>query len=319
MGAYLEDLTTRLWDYQREYYPNVEEYFERTQSDLRRPPIFMKDKAGDNVLHRRGAPPEEVAHLEALLPTRERHRWFRSMKSSQALVQSVFGNLILSGEIGELNDVLDDDGQKAFGGAVMSPSSVKLEHSVKHLGEPRGTSIDVFVEGHHRVAVECKLSESDIGRCSRPAIRPTQRRYSTDHCDGGYRRQRGRENRCSLSEIGVKYWDLVPRVLSWDNERDWDVCPLLDSYQLVRNILAVCVKEDGTVASDEAHVLLVYDQRNPAFQRGGKALAAFTKTHDALLDPGVLRRCSWQRLIGHLRLKSVLPWLTEALAAKYGL
>lgn len=317
MSTYSEELVGRLWDYQRQEYPVVEEFFERPQSGFQRPPVFLKDKAAENVLHRGDASTIELRKLEDTLPRNERHRWFRSMKSSQALAQSVFGNLIVSGEIGKLYDLLDDDGTSAFGDAVLSPSVVKLEHSVNHLGEPRQTSLDVFVDGGYNVAVECKLSEIDIGRCSRPSIRPTETRYDTEYCNGSYRRQLGRKNRCSLSEIGVKYWDFIPRLFKWESNRDWENCPLYDTYQLVRNILAVCVKPDGTVTLNDGNALLLYDERNPAFQEGGKGQVAFMKVGTALREPAVLRKCSWQQLVEHLREQSVLPWLTGKLAAKY--
>jgi hypothetical protein len=33
----------------------------------------------------------------------------------------------------------------------------------------------------------------------------------------------------------------------------------------------------------------------------------------------MLRRCSWQRIVQHIRQKGILPWLAEQLALKYGL
>lgn len=85
----------------------------------------------------------------------------------------------------------------------------------------------------------------------------------------------------------------------------------------MRNILAVGVK-DGKVSPDNGHVVLIYDERNPAFQEKGKGLIAFTKTQKASLKPTMLRKCSWQRIVMHLRGKKILPWLTGQLKAKYG-
>jgi hypothetical protein len=90
-------------------------------------------------------------------------------------------------------------------------------------------------------------------------------------------------------------------------------------YQLVRNVLAACVREDGTVAPERGHALVIYDDRNPAFRPGGAALADYVETRGALRYPGLLRKCSWQRIVRHLRAKGLLSWLTQALDEKYGL
>ena len=96
-------------------------------------------------------------------------------------------------------------------------------------------------------------------------------------------------------------------------------CPLHQNYQLVRNILAAGVTAEGKASPDNGHALLIYDVRNPAFQEGGKGLAAFAATREALWEPTMLRKCSWQRIVRHLRNEGILPWLTEQLALKYGL
>lgn len=58
---------------------------------------------------------------------------------------------------------------------------------------------------------------------------------------------------------------------------------------------------------------------SPAFQEGGAVLAAYRETRAALREQAMLRRCSWQRIIEHIRRNGSLPWLTEHLALKYGL
>jgi hypothetical protein len=122
-----------------------------------------------------------------------------------------------------------------------------------------------------------------------------------------------------LTEAGVAYWDYVPDLFDWQNDVDIPVCPLRKNYQLVRNVLAVCVRPDGTVSPAKGHVVLIYDERNPAFQTDGDGLHAFRETQDALKDAKLLRKCSWQRLTRHLKNRAVLPWLTEQLELKYGL
>ena len=65
--------------------------------------------------------------------------------------------------------------------------------------------------------------------------------------------------------------------------------------------------------------MLVYDERNPAFQEGGKGHIAFEETKNALLEPDRLKKCSWQRIARLLRGEKRLAWLTDQLEAKYGI
>jgi hypothetical protein len=121
-----------------------------------------------------------------------------------------------------------------------------------------------------------------------------------------------------LTEIGVLYWQYVPSLFAWKKEGDLNPCPLNKNYQLVRNILAAGVK-DGTVFSKNGHAVLIYDKRNPAFQFDGDGEKAYLETKRALKEPRMLRKCSWQRIVQHMREKEILPWLTEELNLKYGL
>jgi hypothetical protein len=122
-----------------------------------------------------------------------------------------------------------------------------------------------------------------------------------------------------LTEVGIRYWEFVPQLFSWSADVDLRPCPLRTSYQLVRNILAATARADGGVSGDKGHAVLIYDARNPAFGPEGEGTKAYTATRKALLNSSMLRRCSWQRLVGHLRGKDVLGWLTEELGLKYGL
>jgi hypothetical protein len=126
-----------------------------------RPPVVNADL---NILRAPDDPDERQAILRETLPPRNRHRWFRSMTSSQALAQSVFGNLIVSGRLDLLSGIYTDEGEPLIG---PRPESAKLEFEVGFLGEPRKTSLDVLISHSdgYRVAFECKLSESEVGRC----------------------------------------------------------------------------------------------------------------------------------------------------------
>lgn len=121
------------------------------------------------------------------------------------------------------------------------------------------------------MAVEVKFTEVEFGRCSRPRLQPSDANFERDHCDGTYTVQRRRTERCTLTQLGVRYWQYAPMLFTWDAEQDHRPCPLAATYQLVRNILAACVREDGSVDATTSHALVIYDARNPAFQPGGLA------------------------------------------------
>ena len=162
--------------------------------------------------------------------------------------------------------------------------------------------------------MECKLSESAFGTCSRPRLP----RDNPSYCDGTYSVQHGRRTRCALTEIGVQYWQHAPAVLDWDPDVDHSPCPLKRTYQLVRNVLAATVRENR-VETASGHALIIYDERNPAFWPGGEARSAYDAVCAALRDPGLLRTVSWQRIIGQLSAVRDLRWLVDGLEAKYGL
>jgi hypothetical protein len=319
MVDYKVDLNQRYWEYQRSYFPIWQVYFERPYAPDGRPPVFITRESWQNIIINPDANQQEVDKLLSLMPEGEKHRWFRSMNSSQALAQSILGNLAINDSLHYLSEMKADEGQDLFGEAQISSNNLALEYKVNYLGERRATSLDAYVSGEYQIAIECKFTEAEVGACSRPKLKPTASNYERDHCNGTYSVQRARKERCSLTENAALYWRYVPSLFEWGNELDLAICPLNKNYQLVRNVLAAGVKPDGTVSTNHGHVVLIYDERNPAFQNGGNGLIAYIETQTALRNPTMLRKCSWQRLVQHIREKSILPWLTEHLTLKYGL
>lgn len=237
------------------------------------------------------------------------------MSSSQAVAQSVFGNLKALGQMHLLHGLKCDDGSPAFDDWDPSSGTVELEHKVTHLEEPRPTSIDAFFSSpKYSIAVECKLTEQEVGSCSRPDLTEKDANYQQDYCDGTYRRQNGRSERCSLTQIGVLYWRYIPNVLNWNADHDLSPCPLNKTYQLVRNILTIAPHG----SSAKGHAILLYDARNPAFATEGEGWRSFEEVAAALREESLLRRVSWQGLLAHLRKGDDIPWLLKALQAKYG-
>jgi len=315
---YISSLVNQFWDYVYSQPDAYRELLDATNRDKKRPPVFKKSEVANNLLITPDAVPDYRVAVETTLPTKERHRHFGSMRSSQALAQSVFGNLMAMGKVSVLSELESDEGLPAFFDDIGN-ATLQMEYPVAHLGEPRPTSIDLWIEGSRRIAVECKLTEPDFGTCSRPRLKSNKdANYERDYCDGSYTLQRGRKSRCSLTEIGVRYWTYIPEIVSWDSTNSMNPCPLRDTYQLMRNVLAACVTRHGQVDMENAHALVIYDARNPAFQEGGKGNLQWTAARSALRNPGDLRSCSWQQLIKHLSRDSDLSWMVNALNSKYG-
>ena len=315
---YKADLNQRFWQYQKSKFSNEQNQFERPFAPGGRPPVFIRSELWRNVIINPDASEQEKDRLLALVPEGERHKWFGSMNSSQALAQSILGNLAIHGLLQCLAELKDDEGMDLFAKAKFISEDFAMEHKVNYLGEPRSTSLDGYISGDYRIAIECKFTEAEVGTCSRPRLIPTDLNYESENCSGAYSIQRARKERCSLTEIGVLYWRYIPRLFKWKNDSDLNPCPLNRNYQLVRNILAAGVKPDGNVSVNIGHVVLIYDERNPAFQKDGDGLIAYTETRTALQESTMLRKCSWQRVVQHIKDEHILPWLTENLALKYG-
>ena len=280
-----------------------------------RPPVFTKDFADHNIIT-----PDDAANTRntiKLIPRRQRHRHFGSMRSSQALAQSVFGGLVVAHRLDLLERITADCGQPAFG---MCPANAEaeFEFEVDWLGEPRRTSVDVlFRTPEYRVSVECKFTEQDFGQCSRPALKPGKPSYEKQFCNGDYMHQLGRASRCSLTEIGVTYWDHVPQLFNWSVSTDHAPCPIRKNYQLVRNAIAACSRIDKTADPLLGHVLVVYDQRNPEFTPGGAAYAQFVATSNTAVDKGLLRKVSWQSLVEVISKEPEFDWLVHGLRDRH--
>ena len=285
--------------------------------DDKRPPVLADRFACKNVL----IPPNrsKAKHIRDAIPRNQWHRWFRSLKSSQALTQGVFGAIRAFDRFDLLQNVSAECGRPAFF-EDHRDSTLNFEHKVRCLEEPRPTSVDVWLSGPgKRVAIECKFTEPDFGTCSRTRLRPDNVIYSEQHCDGNYQVQRQRRNRCTLTEIGVLYWKYLPDLFDWPADRDHVPCPFGDVYQLARNALAAVLTPDGKLDPTGGHTLVVYDARNPKFQGDGKAERQWRVLVDACRVPGLMRRLSWQRLMAAIVHAPELAYLVDGVGKKYGL
>jgi len=304
---YRKSLEARLWRYAKNSVPDSH------REAGHPPPVFTRESADENVLTDPDADDAVKQRVLRAIPPGKRHKWFRSMTSSQALAQSVFGNLRAYARLDLLQGLCGDDGHPLF---IRGAATCCLEHEVKGLEEPQPTSVDVFFAGEHQVAVECKLAEREIGPCSRPWWPK-----STCRCDGAYvvRPESECPDRCPLTAKRIRYWELIPELFEWRNDEDHQCCPLSSTYQLVRNVLAACLGPGGGIDARRGRAVLLYDERNPEFQPSGKGRKAWETVKCALKDPSLLQQCTWQQVTACLRADPELAWLTDGLCSKYGL
>ena len=279
----------------------------------KRPPVVAIENPSANLMLPRDR--KIASAIEAEIVETDRHRYFRSFRSSQALAQSVFGAFKAAGRLDLLSQVPSECGRRAFG-TTMPETRLSMETNIRTLNEPRPTQLDVCLETEgYRVAVECKFCEPEFGTCSR--VR--SEKFKTPICDGTYACQQGRQTRCALSEIGIFYWDFIPQLFYWDSGRDCSPCPVLPTYQIVRNVLAATVDSDGHVNPSNGHAVFVYDSRNPAYQMNGLADAQFRQATSACRVPGLIRRVTWQEIVRVCVSSPDLVWLMRAIEAKHGM
>tara|TARA_R110002110_G_scaffold179492_1_gene384960 strand:+ start:304 stop:2034 length:1731 start_codon:yes stop_codon:yes gene_type:complete len=278
-----------------------------------RPPVVSVKRPSANLM----LPPDRkmASEIGAQIAETDRHKYFRSFRSSQALAQSVFGAFKAAGRIELLSQVPAECGRRAFGN-TMPGTTLSMEVDVRTLKEPRPTQLDVCLEtDDYRVAIECKFCEPEFGTCSR--VRSDKCKIPI--CDGTYTHQQGRQTRCALSELGISYWEFIPELFDWDAARDLSPCPLLPTYQIVRNVLASVVDRDGHMNPSNGHAIFVYDSRNPAYKINGAADAQLRRTALACRVPGLIRRVSWQQIVRVCVGSSDLAWLLQAIEEKHGI
>ena len=176
------DLNQRYWKYQKMQFPHGQKYFERPYAPDGRPPVFIRAESWRNVIVNPKANQKEINRILALVPNGEKHTWFGSMNSSQALAQSVFGNLPAHDFLHCLAELKCDEGLDLFGEAQISAENFAMEYKVDYLGEPRPTSLDGHLAGDYQIAIECKFTEAEVGACSRPKLKKSASNYNRDYC-----------------------------------------------------------------------------------------------------------------------------------------
>lgn len=260
--------------------------------------------------------------LADLLPPRDWHRWFRSMASSQALTVSVIGTMAQRGDLGMLSGLICDDA------STLLPTDTDLrldsfEHTPTWLEKgKRKSQIDAYISGPDiRLAIECKLMESDVGRCHMSKDGEPQPVFGDlagyDFCP-------------RVKFNGARYWDYWPMLSGLPLPQECsNACILHRTYQLARNVMAAAMDPDLVRSGGRGLSLLLYDERNPSFwgtddacsspQGVGVGAKSFATLKEALDDPDSLRSASWQSLTGLLWAAGGYENLIEFLKDKYGI
>jgi hypothetical protein len=164
--------------------------------------------------------------------------------SSQALAIDVFGALQLSDQRDVVLDRLAAELALPTGG----PWQVSLEWHDPHnyLKERQPTWVDAVAESPRSlIFFECKFTESDGGSCSQTQPLKTGPHKGLVQCNGSYMWQvnpaTGREARCTLTDKGIRYWEVIPRVFDYADESYFE-CPFRGAwFQWMRN-LTVCAE-----------------------------------------------------------------------------
>ena len=151
--------------------------------------------------------------------------------------------------------------------------------------------------GESRVAAECTCTEREVGRCSRPTVRPGRTvNDERDHGDGSDTRPRGRRTSGSLTETRVCDWQYWRERFDGSADQNTNPCSLDGTDQLARTVLAACVEPDGPVDADGDQARVIDDARHPAFLSGGEAARPWDAATGALVRRPRRRRCLWPPL-----------------------
>lgn len=238
--------------------------------------------------------PPGFSELIDLIPPDLVHTHVRSGRSSQALALSLLGCSALADP--SLSWFL-----RVFGLEHLSTAtacSYELERALlpTELNEyPRVTKLDFVVENENAfVAVETKWSEPGLGICS--CIRDGDGNPAAGHSCAA--RVRGR----------TKYWKTADALFGLPAARlELLPCTMSVAYQAVRNVAAARRLAAGRTAA----FVLIYDQRNPYFDRTGNwpgwpTVLSRTLQHSSGI---IFKAIAWQRLISLLPLPvSVREW-----------
>lgn len=183
--------------------------------------------------------------------------------SSQALAVDVIWTIRALAS----RDRIMDAWCQGLGLPFSGPWQIELEELVAHetLGESRPTQIDAVARSPNGVLViECKFTEKDGGACSQcKPLTGTTANSGLIQCNGNYEPQvnpvNGKSASCALTGKGIRYWDVIPKVLGFDADSMYRPCPFKGGwYQWMRN-LVVAHEMSRTTHLPAAFIVLYAD------------------------------------------------------------
>ncbi len=260
------------------------------------PTVFRPRYSNLNEFDLPTANAQRVDGLLSSVPYAERPSGVARMASPQSLCRSVFGGLKAMEQIDALKGIKAEDGLPAFFDSTEDAPGAEWELTVDTLNEPRPPYFDAYLSGPHRVGVEVQFADARFDTPSRPHLAVPNSTL-----------QNGR------------YWDYAPQLFHGSVDADAPLRQPAPTSRFVRNLVAVSLNPDGSLETDNAHLLVIYDDRNPSFFPGEAADTQWQQTFAALRFPHMLRRLSWQHLAGHLALHEPLGWLVDALRRRHGI
>jgi hypothetical protein len=220
--------------------------------------------------------------------------------SSQALAIDVFGTLKTS----PCRDLIIGKIAERFGLSSCGPWDVLLEWCSpdNELREKRQTQVDVAVVSPSTlIFFECKFTEAG-GACSQTLPLKSGPNRGIIQCSGNYQLQINPLNvtpsKYSLTQKGITYWDVVPRILRYSDQTQYSPCPFAGSnFQWMRN-LALCFERARVTARHPAVIVTYAD--HPKLQMT-QELASFEwrAFRESVRDgPITLSAMSYQDMIG---------------------
>lgn len=193
------------------------------------------------------------------------HTYADSPRSSQVMAIDVFGTLITRSSFDR--DAIMGAVAAEIGVPTEGPWEIYLEWSdpLNGLAELTTTKVDAVAIGSGAIILfECKFTEGG-GTCSQ--IVPDRKGHTA--CSGAYKATSERQQRCSLSSKGIRYWDHIAELFGIEAGQDHEPCPFaLDTYQWMRNV--VLARSLASTTGKKARVVAAYAEA-PFLQTAAKA------------------------------------------------
>ena len=183
------------------------------------------------------------------------HKFVHHGLSSQALLFNLIGPMVVRHDLAPLLTALAAAGVTWPAGDATATFEL-ADRTVFNEDTGQPTSIDLVLEGNkasHPLFVECKFVEREFGGCSV---------FARGDCEG--RNPVGNLSECYLHFLGRRYWDRLDQHGFLDTPLfSSAICPLATYYQFFREVLFALHKS--------GYFVLLYDERNPTFVRGGSS------------------------------------------------